>query len=67
MNKTLIIFADTTTMCDFIFSRQLCCAEVNSKERTIIALMEENDVIDAVTDYNGHLNENRLYLPKTKC
>jgi len=64
MNKTLIIFNNTTAMCDFIFSRQLCYAEVNSKERTVIALMEEDDVMDAIKDYDAHLNEERLSFPR---
>ena len=67
MTKTLIIFTNTTSMCDFIFSRQLCYTEANSKEGTVIALMNEDDVIDAITDYNAHLNEQWPSFSETKC
>lgn len=67
MHKRLIIFPDTTAICNFIFSRRLIGAEANTKELTVTAQMEDDDVIEAVANYKGHLSEKWLSLPKPKC
>jgi hypothetical protein len=56
MQQVVIIFPDTEKIADFIMSRPIPRAEVNSREQTLTAPLEEDDIITACTEYGGHLN-----------
>jgi hypothetical protein len=62
MKKAVLIFPDTQRMADFITSRNICNVEVNSKEQSLIAPLDDDDIIEACSDYKAHL----VYDPKSK-
>lgn len=56
MEKAVIIFADNTKLAEFIIKHQVSNAEANSREQSLIAPLEDEEIITACTEYGGHLN-----------
>jgi len=56
MRKVVIIFTDIKKMSDFLLDQNISGAEVNSKEQTLIGVLDEDDIITACAEYDGHLN-----------
>lgn len=56
MEKAVIIFADNTKLAEFIIKHQVSNAEVNTREQSLIAPLEDEEIITACTEYGGHLN-----------
>ncbi len=56
MEKAVIIFADSTKMAQLIIKHQISNAGVNTREQSLIALLEDGEIITACAEYGGHLN-----------
>lgn len=56
MRKIVIIFPDTERMAAFIFDKGISGADANSGEQTLTAVLEDDEIIIACTEYDGHLN-----------
>ena len=60
MKKVLLLFPDSVSMSDFIILTKISHAEVNSKERSLITFLEEDEIINACTKYGA------LLMPSTR-
>lgn len=67
MNNTIIVFPDSVALSDFIFSRRLPNAEVSTQQCSVTAPMEEDDIIEAVSDHNGYVTHEWPPVYKPKC
>jgi hypothetical protein len=56
MKKVVIIFPSNRHLCDFVIETAVSKAEASSQEKTLIAELKENEIIQAVKEYGGHLN-----------
>ena len=56
MRMVVIIFSDNEKMTEFILSQNISRAEVNSREQTLTALLDEDDIITAFWEYGDHLH-----------
>lgn len=56
MENVVLYFPDTKSLSDFVISAGVSKAEASTKESSLIAPMEEEDVITAVTDFDARLS-----------
>jgi len=56
MEKIVLFFPDSKRMSDFILAAMVSNAEANTKETSLIAPLEEKDVITAITEFDARLN-----------
>lgn len=65
MNKVVVIFPTSSSLADFVISHNISNAEINSVEKTLIAPLDDDDILTAIVDYGGHLNVERFLKPAT--
>lgn len=56
MKNVVLIFPDTISLASFILASNVSNAEVNTREQTLIAPLDDDDIITACEDYGAHLN-----------
>jgi len=67
MRKVVLLFPDTYSIADFLTEQRISNAEVNSREHSLIAVMEDEEIIRAVDDYGAHLNCEWIGVGKPLC
>jgi len=55
MKKTVMVFPDNTSMANFIIREKIRGAEVNSFEKTLVARMNDKQIVSAETLYGAIL------------
>lgn len=55
MKKAVLLFPDTHSMADFILTEKISKAEVNSTERTLVAPLNDMQIVKAETAYKAKL------------
>lgn len=56
MRKVSLVFPDSSTLTDFIFTYKIHRAEVASAERKLTAVLSEEQIVVACTVYEAELN-----------
>ena len=55
MKKVVLKFPDTSHITDFILQHKVSNAEVNSIEQTLVAIMTDEQIVIAETEYGAIL------------
>jgi len=53
MKKALLLFPDSMSMADFLIKEKISHAEVNSNEQTLIAPLDDKQIVRAETVYSA--------------
>ncbi|HWI94343.1 MAG TPA: hypothetical protein VNT20_23885 [Flavisolibacter sp.] len=54
MKTVLLLFPDAHHIAEFLVNNRIVGAEVNSKEHSLTAEMEDEEIITAVRDYDAY-------------
>lgn len=66
MKQVLLLFPDAASISDFILHHPVQNAEVNTAERSLVADMNDNDIITAVGEYGGFF-KTEIRSPDPSC
>lgn len=59
MNRTVLIFPDTSSIADYLIRNSISNAEVQSSELKLTAILSDDDVLTAVEDHDART----IYTP----
>ena len=58
MRKVTLIFADTSSLADFLLTHNIAKAEICSSEQSLTSVLTEDEIIKACTEFSAVLKRN---------